>query len=74
MGDEQFVFAPTPEHVLLSRFGPATAVDIAYLQSTPPPLPADRILRLEAQVERLTRQVVALMRIVGRDLGSTDGT
>jgi hypothetical protein len=49
-------------------------VDIAYLQSTPPPLPADRILRLEAQVERLTRQVVALMRIVGRDLGSTDGT
>jgi hypothetical protein len=71
---ERIVYGPTPEHALMAKNGDAITADVTFLRTPTPTTAAERIVTLEAQVERLTRQVVALMRIVGRDLGSTEGT
>lgn len=71
---ERIVYGPTPEHALLAKIDAAIAADIDYLRTPLPTLPADRVVVLEAQVERLTRQVVALMRLAAGRLDSTQGT
>lgn len=59
---------------LLGRLDAAIAIDLAYLDSSTPPTAAERLIRVEAQVEQLTRQVLALLRLVGDRLDDTAGT
>jgi len=59
---------------LLSKVDAAIAADLAYLDSAVPILATDRLDRVEAQVGRLTRQSVALLRLVGARLDNTSGT
>ena len=59
---------------LLSRIDAALSADLAYLASTAPATAAERLLRLEGQVDRLTRQVVLLLRLVGGRLDDTAGS
>jgi len=59
---------------LLAKVDAALAADLAYLDSATPTLATDRLARVEAQTERLTRQTVALLRLVGARLDDTSGT
>ena len=54
---------------LLSRIDAAITADLAYLDLDPPTTG-----QVVAQVERLTRQTVALLRLVGNRLDDTTGT
>lgn len=54
---------------LLSRIDSALAADLTYLALASPSTP-----QVVAQVERLTRQVVVLLRLVGERLNDTAGT
>ena len=59
---------------LLGKVDAALAADLAYLDSAVPILVTERLARVEAQVGRLTRQSVALLRLVGARLDDTTGT
>ena len=59
---------------LLGKVDAALAADLAYLDSAAPILATERLARVEAQVGRLTRQAVALLRLVGARLDDTAGT
>lgn len=54
---------------LLGRVDAALTADVAYLALDPP-----TVAQAVAQVERLTRQVVLLLRVVGDHLDGTTGT
>lgn len=55
--------------ILLAKFNAALQADLDYLALNPP-----TTAQAVAQVERLTRQAVALLRLVGERLDDTAGT
>lgn len=59
---------------LLSRIDVAIGANLAFLSSEVPATAAERLVRLETQANRLTRQVVLLLRLVGGRLDDTAGT
>ena len=71
---EKCLARETAQSSLLAKVDAAITADLAYLDSAVPILATDRLARVEAQVGRLTRQNVALLRLVGARLDDTSGT
>lgn len=70
----QVVVGPAPRDELFAKLTAALQADLDYLASSVPATAGERLIRVEAQVERLTRQVVSLLRIVGNRLDDVTGT
>jgi len=81
-GDEAAALVAAESHTartlvrnaLLAKTDAALQADLTYLDSVVPATGAERLTRVETQVERLTRQVVALLRLVGERLDDTAGS
>jgi len=71
---ENCVARESAQVTLLGKVDAAIAADLTYLDSAVPILAIDRLARVEGQVARLTRQTVALLRLVGARLDDTSGS